>query len=211
VVVEGKPGKAARDAVALGQQVGEAICAARDLVNEPPNELYPEALARVAAAVGKQRGLKVTVFDRAALTKRGMKLIMAVGQGSAREPRLVHMIYAPPGKPKGKLVFVGKGLTFDSGGLCIKPAPGMEEMKGDMGGAANVVALMTAVAALKPNVSSRTSRCTGSSALRRTCPTARRTGPETSSAPWTAGRWRSSTPTPRGASSSRTASPTRAR
>jgi leucyl aminopeptidase len=152
VVVEGKAGKAARDAVALGQQVGEAICVARDLVNEPPNEMYPEALARVAAEVGKQHGLKVTVFDKAALNKRGMKLIMAVGQGSAREPRLVHMSYAPPGKPKGKLVFVGKGLTFDSGGLCIKPAPGMEEMKGDMGGAANVIALMAAVAAAKPSV-----------------------------------------------------------
>ncbi|WP_437290414.1 leucyl aminopeptidase [Sorangium sp. So ce406] len=152
VIVEGKPGKAARDAVALGQQVGEAICVARDLVNEPPNELYPEALARVAAGIGKQHGLKVTVFDKAALIKRGMKLIMAVGQGSAHEPRLIHMVYAPSGKPKGKLVFVGKGLTFDSGGLCIKPAPGMEEMKGDMGGAANVIALMAAVAAARPNV-----------------------------------------------------------
>jgi leucyl aminopeptidase len=62
------------------------------------------------------------------------------------------MIYTPAGKPKAKLVFVGKGLTFDSGGLCIKPAQGMEEMKGDMGGAANVIALMAAVAAIKPNV-----------------------------------------------------------
>ncbi|AUX21820.1 aminopeptidase A [Sorangium cellulosum] len=152
VVIEGKASKAARDAVSLGQQVGEAICLARDLINEPPNEVYPESLARVAAGVGKQHGLKVTVLDRAALLKRGMKLIMAVGQGSAREPRLVHMVYSPTGKAKGKLAFVGKGLTFDSGGLCIKPAQGMEEMKGDMGGAANVIALMAAVAALKPNV-----------------------------------------------------------
>ncbi|HSO00238.1 MAG TPA: leucyl aminopeptidase [Candidatus Nanopelagicales bacterium] len=152
VLVPGKVAKAGRDAVALGQQVGEAVCLARDLVNEPPNELYPDALARFAAQVCKERDLKVTVFDKAALIKRGMKLIVAVGQGSARDPRLVHMSYVPQGKPKAKLVFVGKGLTFDSGGLCIKPAPGMEEMKGDMGGAANVVALMAAVAAVKPQV-----------------------------------------------------------
>jgi leucyl aminopeptidase len=152
VLTEGKVTKAARDAVALGQAVGEAICIARDLVNEPPNELYPDALARVATQVCKERGLKVTVFDKAALAKRGMNLILAVGQGSARDPRLVHMTYSPPGKPRAKLVFVGKGLTFDSGGLCIKPAQGMEEMKGDMGGAANVVALMAAIAAVKPDI-----------------------------------------------------------
>ncbi|EYF00283.1 leucyl aminopeptidase [Chondromyces apiculatus] len=152
VLVQGKVNKGGRDAVALGQQVGESICIARDLINEPPNELYPEALAKVAVSVGKERGLKVTVLDKAALTKRGMKLILAVGQGSARDPRLIHMVYTPKGKPKAKLVFVGKGLTFDSGGLCIKPAPGMEEMKGDMGGAANVIGLMAAVAAMKPAV-----------------------------------------------------------
>jgi len=153
VLATGKVGKASRDAVALGQQVGEAICIARDLINEPPNELYPETMARTAAQVCKERGLKISVLDKAALTKRGMKLILAVGQGSARDPRLIHMTYTPAGvKPKAKLAFVGKGLTFDSGGLCIKPAQGMEEMKGDMGGAANVLALMAAVAVLKPNV-----------------------------------------------------------
>ena len=152
VVVSGKVTKGSRDAVALGQRVGEAVCVARDLINEPPNELFPEALANFASEIGKANGLKVTVLDKAALTKRGMKLILAVGQGSARDPRLIHMTYTPPGKPKARLAFVGKGLTFDSGGLCIKPAPGMEEMKGDMGGAANVIALMAAVAAVKPQV-----------------------------------------------------------
>lgn len=152
VLVPGRVGKPARDAVALGQRVGEAVCISRDLINEPPNELYPDALARVAVGVGKEHRLKVTVLDKAALAKRGMKLIVAVGQGSARDPRLIHMVYTPQGKPKAKLAFVGKGLTFDSGGLCIKPAPGMEEMKGDMGGAANVIAMMAAVAALRPQV-----------------------------------------------------------
>ena len=149
----GRVGKPQKDAVALGEKIGRAICLARDLINEPPNELYPEKLAAAAAKVCKENGLDCTVLDRAALEKRGMKLIVAVGQGSARPPHFVHMTYKPAkGKAKKRLVFVGKGLTFDTGGICIKPAPGMEEMKGDMGGAANVIALMAAVAAVKPHV-----------------------------------------------------------
>jgi leucyl aminopeptidase len=144
-------GNEGKSAVEVGQKVGEAICIARNLINEPPNELYPEALARAAAQMCKERGLKCTVLDEGALEKKGMKLILAVGQGSVRKPRMVHMTYTPEGgRAKRKLVFVGKGLTFDTGGICIKPAPGMEEMKGDMGGAANVIALMAAVAATRP-------------------------------------------------------------
>jgi leucyl aminopeptidase len=157
LIVPGKITREAKEGMALGQQVGEAICIARDLINEPPNELYPEKLADRAAEVCRERGIEVTVLDKPALEKKGMKLILAVSQGSVRDPRLVHMIYKPANHPtaaggKKKLVFIGKGLTFDSGGLCIKPAPGMEEMKGDMGGAANVVALMAAVAAVKPGI-----------------------------------------------------------
>jgi len=148
----GRVSKADRDGLATGQKVGEAVCIARDLINTPPNELYPEKLAKAAEDVAKANGLDCKIFDKAQLTKRGMKLILAVGQGSARDPRLVHMTYKPAKPAKKKLVFVGKGLTFDSGGLCIKPAQGMEEMKGDMGGAANIVALMAAVAATKPSV-----------------------------------------------------------
>jgi leucyl aminopeptidase len=152
LIVGGKVGKEGKDAMALGQQVGEAVCIARDLINEPPNELYPAVFADRAVAVCKERGLEVKVMDKAALHKKGMKLFLAVAQGSAHDPRLVHMVYKPATPTKKKLVFIGKGLTFDSGGLCIKPAQGMEEMKGDMGGAANVVALMAAVAAVKPEV-----------------------------------------------------------
>ena len=148
----GPVSRALRDEVVVGQRVGSAICLARDLVNEPPNELYPEVLARAAADMCKSSGLKCTIFDKSALVKRGMKLIVAVGQGSVREPRMVHMVYTPKVRAKKKVVFIGKGLTFDTGGICIKPAPGMEEMKGDMGGAANVIALMAAVAATKPAV-----------------------------------------------------------
>ncbi len=150
LVVAGKITKEGKEGMVLGHRVGEAICIARDLINEPPNELYPEVLAKRAVEVSKEHGLEVTVMDRPALEKKGMKLVLAVGQGSAHDPRVVHMVYKPKGKAQKKLVFVGKGLTFDSGGLCIKPAAGMEEMKGDMGGAANVVALMAAVAAVEP-------------------------------------------------------------
>jgi leucyl aminopeptidase len=152
LLTAGKVTKAQRDAVALGEKVGNAITIARDLINEPPNELYPEKLADAAAKVAKDNGLECTVLDREGLEKKGMKLFVAVGQGSARPPHFVHMTYKPKGTPKKRLVFVGKGLTFDTGGICIKPAPGMEEMKGDMGGAANVIALMAAVAAVKPQV-----------------------------------------------------------
>jgi leucyl aminopeptidase len=152
LTMRGKVGKADRDAMVLGQRIGQAICLARDLINEPPNELYPEALADAAVAVCKEGGLKVTVLDEKAMARRGMNLFLAVGRGSTRPPRLVHMTYTPRGKAKKKLVFIGKGLTFDTGGICIKPAAGMEEMKGDMGGAANVIALMAAVAALRPQV-----------------------------------------------------------
>ncbi len=153
LVTTGRASKEAREAVEVGRQIGEAICIARDLVNEPPNELYPEALAKFCVDMAKERGLKCTVFDKATLSKKGMKLFVAVGQGSAREPKMVHLVYSPEGKkPKKRLVFVGKGLTFDTGGICIKPAAGMEDMKGDMGGAANVIALMAALSVLRPDV-----------------------------------------------------------
>jgi leucyl aminopeptidase len=150
---EGKITNEQRAEIDLGVAVAEAICLARDLINEPPNELYPEAFATFAANVAAEKGLGCRILDKAALTEKGLKLMLAVGQGSARESRLIHLVYSPPsGKPRRRLVFVGKGLTFDSGGLCIKPAQGMEEMKGDMGGGANVVALMSALATLKPDV-----------------------------------------------------------
>ena len=144
-------GAAEKKAVALGVEVGHAVCIARDAVNEPPNELYPEIMAQVARKVAKKGKLKIQVFDKKQILQKGMLLHYAVGQGSSHEPRFIHMTYTPK-KAKKKLVFVGKGLTFDSGGLCIKPAPGMGEMKSDMGGAAAVLGLMAAVAAVKPNV-----------------------------------------------------------
>lgn len=143
-----------KHAIAQGEAVASAVNLARDLVNEPPNELTPAALAEAAQEVGKAHGLKVTVWDRTKIRAEGMKLLEAVGRGSRNEPRFVHMTYKPEKARKGRprVVLVGKGLTFDSGGLCIKPAPGMGDMKSDMGGAALAVGAMAAIGALKPDV-----------------------------------------------------------
>jgi leucyl aminopeptidase len=140
-----------KKAVDLGQRIASAVNLSRDLSNEPANSLPPIAMAARATEMAKANGITIHVFDHKEIVKRGMKLIDAVGRGSANEPRLIHMSYAPK-RAKKKLVFVGKGITFDSGGLSIKPAAGMGEMKHDMSGAGNMVGLMAAVAALKPNV-----------------------------------------------------------
>lgn len=135
----------------LGLAVADAVAVARDAVNEPPNELTPEALAAVARGIAKKGPAKIKVLDKKAIAAAGMKLHYAVGQGSENEPRFIHLSYVPK-KPKAKIVFVGKGLTFDSGGLSIKPAAGMGDMKSDMGGAAAVLGLMAAVQEVKPLV-----------------------------------------------------------
>ncbi|MCC6215375.1 MAG: leucyl aminopeptidase [Polyangiaceae bacterium] len=147
----GRGTAAERKALALGAEIGEAVGVARDAVNEPPNVVNPEALAEIARGLAKQHGFKLTVLDKKGIEKAGMKLHYAVGQGSAHEPRFIHLAYVPK-RANAKLAFVGKGLTFDSGGLCIKPAPGMGEMKGDMAGAAAVLGLMAAIGAARPNV-----------------------------------------------------------
>jgi leucyl aminopeptidase len=151
VCLPAKPKPNAKAQLQLGQRIGAAVNLSRDLSNEPGNVIYPETLAAAAEAVAKQNGVSIEIFDFEEIRRRGMKLIDAVGRGSVHEPRLVHMWWAPRGS-KRKLVFVGKGISFDSGGLSIKPAAGMGEMKHDMSGAANVIALMQAVAAIKPKV-----------------------------------------------------------
>lgn len=143
-----------KHAIAAGEAVASAINLARDLVNEPPNELTPAALADVAHDVAKAHGLKVSIWDRAKIRAEGMKLLDAVGRGSSNEPRFIHLTYKPEKARKGRprVCLVGKGLTFDSGGLCIKPAPGMGDMKSDMAGAALAIGAMAAIGALKPDV-----------------------------------------------------------
>ena len=151
VVVPGKVTAEGKKQLEMGVAVGHAVGIARDAVNEPPNELYPETLAKVAQGIAKDHGFKIKVLDKKQIAAAGMQLHYAVGQGSTNEPRFIHLSYVPK-KKKKKVVFVGKGLTFDSGGLCIKPAPGMGEMKSDMAGAAAVLGLMAAIGATKPEV-----------------------------------------------------------
>lgn len=152
---EGKPPDAeAKKALAIGVQVAAAVCLARDAINEPPNVVYPETLAAIAREIARRHRLRIRVLDKKGILAAKMNLHYAVGQGSAHEPRFIHITYLPPKPGKGtkKLVFVGKGLTFDSGGLCIKPAPGMGEMKSDMGGAAAVLGLMEAIGVVRPKI-----------------------------------------------------------
>jgi len=151
VLVSGKVTGEQKKQLDIGVAVGHAVGIARDAVNEPPNELYPETLAQIAHVIGKDHGFKVKVLDKKGILAAGMLLHYAVGQGSTNEPRFIHLSYVPK-KKKKKVVFVGKGLTFDSGGLCIKPAAGMGEMKSDMAGAAAVLGLMAAVGITKPDI-----------------------------------------------------------
>jgi leucyl aminopeptidase len=144
----------------------------RDLVNAPPNDLTPVALANAAKEGASAHGVAYKEWDKKALDKLGMRLFLAVNRGSAEEPRMVHLSYVPPGvtKPK-KIVFVGKGLTFDSGGLCIKPAGSMIDMKCDMAGAATTIGIVLAAARLGVPIEihglfGATENMTGSSAYR---------------------------------------------
>jgi leucyl aminopeptidase len=124
---------------------------ARDLVNEPANILTPAEFARRVAAV-KNLGVKVEILTPRELKKLGMGALLGVAQGSANEPRLVVMQWLGGKKGERPLAFIGKGVTFDTGGISMKPASGMEDMKGDMGGAACVSGLMHALAARKARI-----------------------------------------------------------
>ena len=143
---------AARAAAPARTAVAEGVEFARTLVNEPPNVLFPEAFAERAAGL-KTLGVDVEILDEKAMTKLGMGALLGVGQGSKRDSRLVVMRWRGAKAKKAKpIAFVGKGVCFDSGGISIKPGAGMEDMKGDMAGAACVVGLMHALAGRKAKV-----------------------------------------------------------
>jgi leucyl aminopeptidase len=145
LVVDKAARKALDPVVRRAEVVARAVRLARDLVNTPPSDLPPSALADVARREAERAGLRVEVLDHKALAKGGYGGILGVGQGSVNPPRLVHLSYRGGGP---KVALVGKGITFDSGGLSLKPAAAMEEMKSDMGGAAAVIAASAAVAEL---------------------------------------------------------------
>jgi leucyl aminopeptidase len=134
----------AERAVALAEEINRA----RDLINTPPNDLYPESFAAIATAAGKEHGIKVQVLDEKALVKGGYGGILGVGQGSEHAPRLVKLAYTHP-KAEKTLALVGKGITYDSGGISLKPAGHNETMKCDMSGAAAVFAAVVTAARLR--------------------------------------------------------------
>jgi leucyl aminopeptidase len=138
---------AAEKALVRARAVAQAVALVRDLVNTPPNDLYPAVFAERGAAAGKKAGLSAEILDEDDLAKGNYGGILAVGSGSVRPPRLLRLTYKGRGAHK-KVALVGKGITFDSGGLSIKPALKMEDMKSDMAGAAAVIATVCLVADL---------------------------------------------------------------
>ena len=137
----------AEKAFARALIVAQSAMFARDLSNAPGNEIYPETLAKAAMESGKKAGFKVTVMEKAEIEKLGMGGIIGVSQGSSRPPRFIVMEHNK--NAKKTVVLVGKGVTFDTGGISIKPSANMAEMKMDMSGAAAVIGTMDAVARLK--------------------------------------------------------------
>jgi len=138
-------------AAGRAQELADAITLVRDLVNTSPADLYPETFAAEAQRVAVGAGLEIEVLDHVALAGGGYGGITAVGQGSVHPPRLVRLAFRHPEASK-TVVFAGKGITFDSGGLSLKPPKAMEAMKSDMAGAAAVLGALQAIAALKPTV-----------------------------------------------------------
>ena len=141
-------------AIARAKIIADYTFLVRNLINTPPNYLTPDSFtkklsAAVKTAGGAKSGLKVSILDEKQLKAQGFGGVIGVGQGSANPPRMLHISYTPPGKAKKRYAFVGKGITFDTGGLALKPALGMEAMKCDMSGAAAVCAATLAIAALK--------------------------------------------------------------
>ena len=139
-------------ALDLGLTVAKAANLSRDISVEPPNILTPQALVAHARKVAEAAGLSIDVLDRDRMQQLGMGALLGVAQGSAEPPALIVIRYTPDSASTDHLGFVGKGVTFDTGGISIKPADGMEKMKYDMAGAAAVIGTMQALAHLRPTV-----------------------------------------------------------
>ena len=140
--------------IVRGRIIGEAQNFTRELVNEPSNKLTPRILAEKAEAMAKEAGLAIEVLDENKISELKMGALLSVAQGSVEPPRMIVITYTPANPKPGAPVIglVGKAVTFDTGGISIKPADGMEKMKYDMAGGATMIGIMRALAALKPNV-----------------------------------------------------------
>ncbi|HUM16532.1 MAG TPA: leucyl aminopeptidase [Candidatus Nitrosotalea sp.] len=142
----------AREGLRLGRIWAEAACLTRDLVNEPANVVTPTFLARHASEIAQEGGLGLKILERADCAKMGMGAYVGVAQGSEEPPKFIHLTYTPKGRARRRVAIIGKGITFDSGGLDLKTADGMLRMKDDMAGAAAVLGLFQALPRLKPPV-----------------------------------------------------------
>jgi leucyl aminopeptidase len=153
VVAQGASNSSLARALERGRIIAESQNFTRDLVNEPANKLTPAVLAEAARRMAAEQGLECEVLDREEMTRLGMGSLLGVAVGSAEPPFLIVVKYKPA-KPKAadQLALVGKGVTFDTGGISIKPSDGMEKMKYDMAGAAAVLGAMRALAQLKPPI-----------------------------------------------------------
>lgn len=149
-VISPQQRNAVRDSLKEGARIAEAVCLTRDLVNEPGGSLTPEVLARRAQKVAQSSGLKAEVWSLADIKRQKLGGLLGVNRGSEKPPRFVKLQWNPPGKPKKSIALVGKGVTFDSGGLSLKPWKSMSHMKNDMAGAAAVIGAMSALSEIKP-------------------------------------------------------------
>jgi leucyl aminopeptidase len=134
----------------LGEIFSRATCFARDLINRPPSDTTPEDIVKEAKKIAKG-AIQLKTFNKTQIQKMGMGALLGVNRGSHRPPYFIHFIYRSSSKPKIKIGICGKGITFDSGGLSLKPAASMETMKYDMAGAATVLAIFKALSELKPS------------------------------------------------------------
>ncbi|HAP36927.1 MAG TPA: leucyl aminopeptidase [Bacteroidetes bacterium] len=141
--------KSIQSGIHTGQVIAEATIHARNVTNAPGSEIYPETLAKETIRIGKKAGFSVTVFNRKKISQLGMGGVIGVSKGSEKEPRFITLEYGKQFKKHGTIALVGKGVTFDTGGISIKPSAGMAEMKMDMGGAAAVIGTFDAVSRLK--------------------------------------------------------------
>ncbi len=171
VEVVGKGGKRVQGAFDLGRGIAEAVCVTRDLVNEPGGSLTPPALAKKTEKLAETYGFEVTVLGPKEIKAAKMGGLLGVNRGSEIPPRFLELSWKPEGSARGVVALVGKGVTFDSGGLSLKPSDGMLAMKGDMAGGAAVIGAFCALQAANPRVEVRgyvplTDNMTGGDATR---------------------------------------------
>lgn len=151
-VIDNKATLEIEAAALVGGYSAMAMNFVKDLVNEPAQNATPEYIANLAQKIAKENKLEIKVFNKQECKKMGMNAFLAVGQGSINEPKFIHLTYKPKGTPKKKIALVGKGITFDAGGMNIKPAASMLNMKDDMTGAASVLGIIQAISKLKANI-----------------------------------------------------------